>query len=151
MERAERRSAERHLAVMKWGHPSLFRTRLDILDHLFAVIGNGYEWRRGRLAEKPSPERKGDKPPHGLPPVKDSGGRHDFYPLSQYSLLTKVPDGASPDWIAMAYEAALVVRDRSESEDAERLQENVRIASGVVADLERRFPQETLVAWIMLQ
>lgn len=32
-------------------YPSLFRSPLDVLDQLFAVIGNGYEWVKGELVD----------------------------------------------------------------------------------------------------
>lgn len=30
-------------------YPDLFQSRTDCLNHLFCVIGNGYEWRNGEL------------------------------------------------------------------------------------------------------
>lgn len=32
-------------------YPTLFKERADCLDHLFLVIGNGYEWVNGELVE----------------------------------------------------------------------------------------------------
>lgn len=49
------------LARMFREYPSLFRTRLDALDQLFVVNGNGLEWRSGalvdRFREDPHPDR----------------------------------------------------------------------------------------------
>lgn len=33
-------------------YPSLFRRRWEVLNHLFCVIGNGFEWVNGELVEK---------------------------------------------------------------------------------------------------
>lgn len=32
-------------------YPDLFATRKDCYNHLFCVIGNGYEWKRGQIVE----------------------------------------------------------------------------------------------------
>lgn len=32
-------------------YPDLFATRRDCYNHLFCVIGNGYEWKRGQIVE----------------------------------------------------------------------------------------------------
>lgn len=40
---------ERTLQKMYDEYPQLFPTRQQALDHLFCVIGNGYEWKDGEL------------------------------------------------------------------------------------------------------
>lgn len=49
MAKSNRHSFEATARRMADGYPTLFRTRLDILDHLFVVIGNGYRWVNGAL------------------------------------------------------------------------------------------------------
>ncbi len=38
-------------------YPSLFKSRGDVLHHLFCVIGNGYEWVDGELVSRYSDDR----------------------------------------------------------------------------------------------
>jgi len=35
--------------IMVTGYPELFPHRVAALDHLFCVIGNGYDWKKGQL------------------------------------------------------------------------------------------------------
>jgi hypothetical protein len=42
---------ERTLQKMYDEYPQLFPTRQQALDHLFCVIGNGYEWVKGELVD----------------------------------------------------------------------------------------------------
>ena len=42
---------ERTLQKMYDEYPQLFKTRQKALDHLFCVIGNGYEWKNGELVD----------------------------------------------------------------------------------------------------
>ena len=42
---------ERTLQKMYDEYPQLFPTRHHALDHLFCVIGNGYEWKKGELVD----------------------------------------------------------------------------------------------------
>ena len=45
-----------------WGHPTIFKTKADVLRHMFFVIGNGWDWHEGNLVdfgfplEEPTPE-----------------------------------------------------------------------------------------------
>ena len=32
-------------------YPGLFKERVDVLNHLFCVIGNGYDWKNGELVD----------------------------------------------------------------------------------------------------
>ena len=43
--------AEQELQKMFDEYPDLFCTRQECLDHLFCVIGNGYDWRCGMLVD----------------------------------------------------------------------------------------------------
>jgi hypothetical protein len=81
-----------------------------------------------------------------------TSGVYSFYPVSKdYSDICKVPDDVKPDWLALAYEAALLLRDKSGvpqvksryssgEDDHARQEENRKIGVQVVSDLERRFP-----------
>lgn len=42
---------ERTIQTMLDNHPSLFKDRYSAMDHLFFIIGNGYEWYDGELIE----------------------------------------------------------------------------------------------------
>lgn len=43
--------AEDTLQYMADFYPSIFPTRKHALDHLFCVVGNGYEWKDGELVD----------------------------------------------------------------------------------------------------
>lgn len=80
-----------------------------------------------------------------------------FYPAcEEYSNVCLVPDDVKPEWLALAYEAALLLRDKSglpkkpksrifpsdwTDDDIKRMEDNRILGAKVVADLERRFPQ----------
>lgn len=49
--------AENTLQIMMDFHGDLFYTRQKCLDHLFCVIGNGYEWKDGELIDTDVDER----------------------------------------------------------------------------------------------
>lgn len=141
--------------------PTLYRNRLDIINHLFFVIGGGDDWLNGGiintspeshlkyLSERTDPvkiaegnarnersrqtlekyrgtpeaempwyksiemmvDREGDG---SVGPLPDNGKPRDFYPISEgYSNICLVPDDVRDDWLAVAYEAAVLLRDRS--------------------------------------
>lgn len=77
-----------------------------------------------------------------------------FYPASEgYSNICLVPDDVKPEWLALAYEAAILLRDKSgvpkiksrryngNEDDEQRQEENRKLGAKVVKDLEKRFPQ----------
>lgn len=43
-------SLEQHIRQSLLEYPSIFPHRTEVLHHLFFVLGNGYEWRGGKLA-----------------------------------------------------------------------------------------------------
>jgi hypothetical protein len=141
---------------------SIFKTRLDVIDHLFFVIGNGYEWLDGALINT-SPEdylsskederllslletlgQKKDK----TRPLPDDGLSVSFYPVSKYcSNICKIPDDIKPDWLVLCKEAAVILRDRSggiyKNDKAVIQQENNRsIGAEIVKELDKRFPNK---------
>lgn len=131
---------------------TIYRTRVDIIDHLFFVIGNGYSWLDGAMVctsdDGETDEFAWETPktaPPGSPkymsdeyfelpreqqrviddahysareaampigPLPDDGRPRNFYPVCQYSAILCIPDDVRPDWLAVAYEAALMLRDR---------------------------------------
>lgn len=80
----------------------LFKQRWQVLDHLFCVIGNGYEWLNGELVEK-------DIDKSGYTPIlKDNKAysiyEHsfsdiEFYPICEYSKIFTIPKDIKPDWL----------------------------------------------------
>ncbi len=160
---------------------TIYRTRVDILDHLFFVIGNGYLWLDGAIvctSDDSEGERPKVAPPPGSPeylsleffklsskeqrvitaayydaaenampigPLPDDGAPRNFYPVCQYSDILTIPDDVRPDWLLVAYEAALMLRDRQTTtperpEDASRCLKNIEYGTRVVAELEAKYP-----------
>ena len=123
--------AEDTLQYMADFYPSIFPTRKHALDHLFCVIGNGYEWVNGELVDDDNEYEKRYKL---IKSIKRAEFRHegnwysmhkfytelknidddykipmqydfDWYPLSKkYSALYTYPDDIKPDWKALIEE-----------------------------------------------
>jgi hypothetical protein len=184
--------------------PTIYGTRVSVIEHLFFVIGNGYEWLDGAIvstgpedyieAQQRREYRKNNPDPEMIKrnklfqdlldkpdtseevkkicrdalgllneddiaeregrPVPDDGELIVFYPVCNYSEIMRVPDDVRPDWLALSYEAAILLRDRSgisehcrtkypgAIEDNEvRCIENIEIGARIVNELEQRFPQ----------
>jgi len=163
--------------------PTLFRTRLDIIDHTFFVIGNGETWLDGCVVnENPESyeenqaqkirerevrrakvvdgtiteidriyeqtEKEGEALPIG--PRPDDGQPRNFYPVCEYSLILEVPDDVRDEWLAVAYEAAVLLRDRtkgwvgkdgieSQAIADKRAESNRQYGAQVIAELRERF------------
>lgn len=99
---------------------------------------------------------QGEEPEDDWDDVHEKIWRMDvfrFYPVSEnYSNICLVPDDVKPEWLSLAYEAALLLRDKSgvpdikskwynnTEDDFKRQEENRKIGAIVVADLEKRFP-----------
>jgi hypothetical protein len=159
---------------------TIYRTRVDIIDHLFFVIGNGYSWLDGAIVptsdypEEPSVPA----PPDGSPevysdaffdlsrseqrviqeyhyylreqatpigPLPDDGAPRNFYPVCHYSAILNIPANVRPEWLLVAYEAALLLRDRqttvpSYTMDRARCEENIAYGKRVVDELEAKYP-----------
>ena len=103
-------------------YPDLFSTRKECLNHLFCVIGNGYEWKRGQIVEcgeddEVEPfiieEEKKDyevKHPKAEPSKENIQKWNErkalypmcyefkWYPVCEFSLINEIPDDARPDW-----------------------------------------------------
>ena len=189
---------------------TIYRTRADIIDHLFFVIGNGYSWMDGAIVPTSDEDENdgegacGDglgRPvavhPPGSPeymsdaylrlpreeqraiddayfyareaalpigPLPDDGAPRSFYPVCQYSAILCIPDDVRPDWLAVAYEAAVMLRDRQiaiapekqkrglvdgkltvlssavDPYEQARYDENIAHGKRVVAELEAKYP-----------
>ena len=110
--------AENQLQMMMDFYGDIFYTRKACLDHLFCVIGNGYEWENGELVEKEIDERflrykfKKDVV-HAEPTehvkcmgelrerLRGSDKNEDtWYPIAKdYSYICNYPDDIKPDWL----------------------------------------------------
>lgn len=163
-------------------YSDIYPNRASFIDHLFFTIGNGYDWLDGCLVntsphdhlELQSRKDRDKDLYEAMSAFKalmketnkdyvDSGEKrrlrweadvHEFYSVNKdYSNICQVPDDVKPDWLELAYEAALLLRDKSgvpnlktewyntTEEDAQkRQQENRKIGAEMVAQLERRFP-----------
>ena len=179
---------------------TIYRTRVDIIDHLFFVIGNGYSWLDGAMVSTSDDDRNEEKPkvlpPPGSPeylseeffklsskeqrvitdahydaeedalaigPLPDDGSFRNFYPVCQYSAILCIPDDVRPDWLAVAYEAALMLRDRQmpapekkihglveghvqvleatvDQREQARCEANIAYGKRVVEELEAKYP-----------
>ena len=107
-------------------HGSIFYSRQKCLDHLFCVIGNGYDWVDGELVENDSDTKtllsrwKLIKPIKYAKPTEtvsecgiireDMYNRRSlnvpkWYPLSKnYSYLYNYPNDIKDDWMALLEE-----------------------------------------------
>lgn len=157
-------------------YPDLFPNRAAVLDHWFFVSGNGYGWLDGSIVDTSPGDRELGPSEHmkemsrvikeieeqlaelGCLIEKDPPGilwekpPYAFYYVSEYSKICNVPDDVKPEWLALAYEAALLLRDHSGvpnvkskrynfgKEEVERQEENRKIGADIVRQLERRFP-----------
>lgn len=184
--------------------PSLYRTRLDIINHIFFTIGNGYEWLDGSIicagpedhigarerdeyrrknpdqstlksialfkaiVEDPESSEETKKiAERGLSlydnetetdftrPLPDDGQPRAFYPVCDSSNICNVPNDVKPDWLALAYEAVILLRDRSGisdevrrnyseqyiKDDEQRNTRNIKAASKILVEFRERFPE----------
>lgn len=140
---------------------SIFKTRLDVIDHLFFVIGNGFEWLDGALINISPEDYLSSKEDEKLislleklglkenktRPLQDDGLPISFYPVSKYcSNICKIPDDVQPDWLNLCKEAALALRDRSSSikndRSAAQQENNSIIGAEIIKELDRRFPNK---------
>lgn len=122
--------AEDTLQFMVDFYPDIFPTRKHCLDHLFCVIGNGYEWVDGELVDA---DNKYEKRYKLRKPIKKAEfeneqswldnnrfytelydgeedripwkWRFDWYPLSKnYSKLYNYPEDIKDDWMSLLEE-----------------------------------------------
>lgn len=128
----------------------LYQYRLDILNYLFCV--GGYDWLDGQLVDTSLfYKQKSDLDDFDLSfekgPLKDNGMNYSFHPLSKYSNIINVPDDVNDDWLKLAYETAILLRDRSNLEDTrENMQQtkNRERSFGIIRDLKHRFGSRLL-------
>jgi hypothetical protein len=73
------------------------------------------------------------KAPLLIGPVEDDGARRTFHFRDGASNVAIVPPDVRDDWLAVAYEAATVLRDRSSDPDGRH------VGARVVTELQRRF------------
>lgn len=88
-------------------------------------------------------------PPIG--PLPDKGEPRDFHRINKFSKIWCIPDDIRDDWLAVCYEAAKVLRDRTavtspqwqdDSSEKMTLREQAQRAWGVriIEELQKRFP-----------
>lgn len=114
-----------------WNYPMLFKSRSDVLHHLFYVIGNGYEWFNGELVDKFPDLQKNDdhciNNDENHPLLGDIhrqwnqearlirseidervkllaplSGSGNRYPASDVAFIHHLPDDIKPDWAEAA-------------------------------------------------
>lgn len=129
---------------------SIFPTRWSVLDHLFCVIGNGFEWKDGLLIERGESEirleayDRGERITfHAKPPKITNGFVDDdrCYPMCEYSALCCIPDNVDASWLALAHEA---VEHILKITSDEKTKPSIYIARKVKSQLGSRF-DKTLV------
>lgn len=167
--------------LSSFGRTNIWNTRNRVLNQLFFVTGSGYRWVDGtllngdqedhdfshwdeqdkRLQESISNLREIEKK-YGLINTfdhiderkkKDEMELYEFSRISRYSDICNVPDDVRDDWLDLAYEAAILLRDKSDVDlmghaGTENLEErkleqlkNKEKGADIVKDLEKRFPQ----------
>lgn len=52
----KRGSLDEHVEIALFAYPTIYRSRRDVIEHLYCVIGNGYEWAHGKLSTRGRPE-----------------------------------------------------------------------------------------------
>ena len=100
-------------AIMQ--HPILYKdinfdySKEKVLDHLFFVNGNGYEWVNGELVDDYAniiyeviPENYFNTP---------SMGALQIYPICEYAKILHLPNDIAPDWLFGAIEALLLAEN----------------------------------------
>ena len=123
-------TAENTLQWMMDFYPDLFPTRKHCLDHLFCVIGNGFEWVNGELVDNDEHSKRYKmiqdiEHAHGMcedqwyanlklhkrlqkihPDCKMPRSlQFEWYPLSKdYSFLYDYPADIKPDWLKILNE-----------------------------------------------
>lgn len=128
---------EQTMQCMFDDYPALFRTRRDCLNHLFCVIGNGYEWHNGRLmvvytedgktvyCDEPSatPLVDGKAFQHKPDPYHVKRNFHWYFHVTtptggvihhdlckSHSYLWNYPEDIQPDWLAGIEECKTLLR-----------------------------------------
>lgn len=117
-------------------YPALFQKRQQVLDHLFCVIGNGYEWQDGELILNPLCLDTPNKIPHWKPildnnkkaiqrkkdPYEDLNKlkaelygkkylKPHWYPIvKNYSYICNYPADIKADWLAGIEETKKLLR-----------------------------------------
>lgn len=95
-------------------YPILFHNRIDCLNHLFCVIGNGYDWMDGELVDEDAKDIKnnlidGKAFQHNKDDYfnmfRTKNNKVFIYPLcKEYSYLFNFPQDIKNDWIMGASE-----------------------------------------------
>lgn len=112
-------------------YPDLYQTRKDCLNHLFCVIGNGYEWFNGQLVNRENCKIRvdtGEIISVDEPIVKLKGNNvakqtelsylyksiykyssWEWYPTCEYSKINTYPDNIQEDWLLGIAETMVLI------------------------------------------
>lgn len=108
---------EQTIQLMQDKYSDLFYNRKSCLDHLFCVIGNGYEWINGELVD---PDDKDYIKEYSIKNIKkaefnedlDENKEYNWYPLSkEYSYLYNYPENIKEDWLEAINECKKMLLD----------------------------------------
>jgi hypothetical protein len=83
-------------------YPSLFANSLEVMNHLFCVIGNGYEWKDGELVEVGSQERSFALKDVIAYHIKEEIKPSDIHSIIERKILFEEIDEKNPDWNALS-------------------------------------------------
>lgn len=123
------------IGYLAW--PTLHRTREELLDYMYCVIGGSYDWTpNGQLRAGGRNENEARKRIKGV--TVPSKVKTSYYPLCDHSPVCKVPDNVRPDYLAGAFEVLNNIINHSDPTD-KRCVENVTKAKEVLASLQKRF------------
>lgn len=118
-------SLEQKIQYMGHSYPEIYPDRWAILNHLFFVNGNGYEWVDGQLKNghheakviwyqnrkltEPEflalMEKPKFLPQESLLPFAPSENGRAAYPLCQYATIHHIPDDVKDEWLIAAAES----------------------------------------------
>lgn len=100
------------IAASRTVYPDLFASDLEVLNHLFFVIGNGFAWDKGRLVDLFEDEQfthalkgvvgKDKKLFLDYPAYEEKHRQPDrrvFYPICEFSRIMTMPEDVQSDYL----------------------------------------------------
>lgn len=115
-------------------HARMYKSIDDILDRLEAKADTDEE--KEFYAARRRKEDKTEDLYAQPRPLEDDGRPVDFYPVSNYSKVTKVPDNVADDWLLVAIEAGEMLLERQDP-SSDRAAENRKRVSKAMPRLYR--------------
>lgn len=96
--------------MMEEYYDSIFPTREDVLNHLYCVIGNGYEWIDGKIVDPmPTPRQNMFNVGENYKRTGYYTTYNTWYGLYRHSLFMKLPKDIHPDFYDGAIEVAIKI------------------------------------------